>query len=82
MKTDWSRVYSQYTMACEVDMITQCLQQILGYYFKFKVCPMSAADTVLKYIKVHTATRWTIRHSLKLHWFADLMKVTEVTMGL
>ena len=30
-----------------------------------------------KYIKVHTATRWTIRHSLKLHWFADLMNVTE-----
>ena len=29
------------------------------------------------YIKVHTATRWTIRHSLKLHWFADLMNVTE-----
>ena len=31
----------------------------------------------LKYIKVHTATRWTIRHSLKLHWFADLLNVTE-----
>ena len=30
-----------------------------------------------KYIKVHTATRWTIRHSLILHWFADLMNVTE-----
>ena len=30
-----------------------------------------------KYIKVHTATRWTIRHSLKLLWFADLMNVTE-----
>ena len=30
-----------------------------------------------KYIKVHTATRWTIRHSLMLHWFADLMNVTE-----
>ena len=31
-------------MACEVDMITQYLLQILGYYFEFKVCPMSAAD--------------------------------------
>ena len=31
----------------------------------------------IKYIKVHTATRWTIRHSLKLHWFAYLMNVTE-----
>ena len=29
------------------------------------------------YIKVHTATRWTIRHSLMLHWFADLMNITE-----
>ena len=35
----------------------------------------------LKYIKVHTATRWTIRHSLMLLWFADLMNVTkEVTI--
>ena len=32
---------------------------------------------ILKYIKVHTATRWTIRHSLTLLWFADLMNVTE-----
>ena len=31
----------------------------------------------LLYIKVHTAIRWTIRHSLMLHWFADLMNVTE-----
>ena len=31
------------------------------------------------YIKVHTATRWTIRHSLMLLWFTDLMNVTEVT---
>ena len=31
----------------------------------------------LKYTKVHTATRWTIRHSLMLLWFADLMNVTE-----
>ena len=30
-----------------------------------------------QYLKVHTATRWTIRHSLMLHWFADLMNVTE-----
>ena len=31
----------------------------------------------MKYIKVHTATRWTIRHSLMLLWFANLMNVTE-----
>ena len=30
-----------------------------------------------EFIKVHKATRWTIRHSLMLHWFADLMNVTE-----
>ena len=35
----------------------------------------------LKYIKVHTATRWTIRHGLMLLWFTDLMNVTkEVTI--
>ena len=28
------------------------------------------------YIKVHTATRWTIRHGLMLLWFTDLMNVT------
>ena len=33
--------------------------------------------TTLGYIKVHTATMWTIRHSLMLLWFADLMNVTE-----
>ena len=31
------------------------------------------------YIQVHTATRWTIRHSLMLLWFTDLINVTEVT---
>ena len=30
-----------------------------------------------KYIKVHTTTRWTIRHGLMLPWFTDLMNVTE-----
>ena len=33
------------------------------------------------YIKVHMATRWTIRHGLMLLWFKDLMNVTkEVTI--
>ena len=31
----------------------------------------------LGYIKVDMATRWTIRHSLMLLWFKDLMNVTE-----
>ena len=38
---------------------------------------LMTTDINVKYIKVHTATRWTIRHSLMLHWFADLMNVTE-----
>ena len=33
--------------------------------------------TFLVYIKVHTATRWTIRHGLILLWFTDVMNVTE-----
>ena len=34
-------------------------------------------SSTLKYIEVHTATRWTIRHSLMLLWLADLMNVAE-----
>ena len=33
--------------------------------------------TLKQYIKVHTATRWTIRHGLMLLWFTGLMNVTE-----
>ena len=29
------------------------------------------------YIKVHTATRWTIRHGLMLLWFTNSMDATE-----
>ena len=40
--SDWSRVSSQYTIECEVDMITQYLQRliIMGVLFKrlFKIC--------------------------------------------
>ena len=39
------------------------------------------ADKLFQYIKVHMATRWTIRHGLMLLWFTDLMNVTkEVTI--
>ena len=39
------------------------------------------ADKLFQYIKVHKATRWTIRHGLMLLWFTDLMNVTkEVTI--
>ena len=31
----------------------------------------------IKYIKVHMASRWTIRHGLMLLRFTDLMNVTE-----
>ena len=50
-----------------------------GWLFGFK-CTIGDNIVILKYIKVHTATRWTIRHSLKLHWFADLMNVTEIVI--
>ena len=30
-----------------------------------------------QYIKVHIATRWTIRHGLMLLWSTDLLNVTE-----
>ena len=55
-------------------------------FFKFLTCLLiSRPFYVIRftwkyffhYIKVHTATRWTIRHSLMLLWFADLMYVTE-----
>ena len=35
------------------------------------------SNTCQDMLKVHTATRWTMRHSLMLLWFADLMNVTE-----
>ena len=34
-------------------------------------------ESITFYTKVHTATRWTIRHSLMPLWLADLMNVTE-----
>ena len=39
--SDLSRAFSQYIMVCEVDMITQYLQKILGYHVEFKVCLVS-----------------------------------------
>ena len=42
-------------------------------------CTTSLSITFLqiRYIKVHTATRWTIGHDLVLLCFKDLMNVTE-----
>ena len=47
-------------------------------------CVFSASGVLVPilYIKVHTATRWTIRHSLMLHWFADLMNVKKLKLKL
>ena len=39
--SDLSRAFSQCIMVCEVDMITQYLQKILGYHVEFKVCLVS-----------------------------------------
>ena len=39
------------------------------------VTPNSSTQFVLKYIKVHTVARWTIRHGLMLLWFADLINL-------
>lgn len=40
-----SRPYSQYTIACEVDMISQSLRQKLGYHVEFKVSSFQAPQT-------------------------------------
>ena len=53
-----------------------CFLKLL-FCVKRKHASIGRRNVNLKYIKVHTATRWTIRHSQMLHWFADLMNVTE-----
>ena len=40
-KSDWSKAHSQHTIACEADMKTQYLQQIVGSHVKFKICLVS-----------------------------------------
>ena len=36
-----------------------------------------ATKRLIKYIKVHMATRWAIRHGLMLLYLKDLMNVTQ-----
>ena len=43
--SDLSRAFSQCIMVCEVDIITQYLQKILGYHVEFKVCLVSKLQT-------------------------------------
>ena len=38
---------------------------------------MKDISIIKKYMKVHLATRWTIRHGFMLLWFKDLVNVTE-----
>ena len=40
-KSDWSKAHSQHTIACEADMKTQYLQQIVGFHVKLKICLVS-----------------------------------------
>ena len=40
-------------------------------------CAFGSLKLFTMYIKVHMATRWTIRHALMLLWLKDLMNVTE-----
>ena len=47
-------------------ILTICLPVKVGYKKKKNIY----------YIKVHKATRWTIRHGLMLLWLKDLMNVT------
>ena len=37
-KSDWSRAFNQFTIACELDMINVYLLQIFIYHVKFNVC--------------------------------------------
>ena len=38
---------------------------------------MKDISVIKKYMKVHLATMWTIRHGFMLLWFKDLVNVTE-----
>ena len=60
--------------------IREIRQAVKGTFLKtfcFFFLVEQAQINEVEYIKVHTATRWTIRHGLMLLWFADLMNVTE-----
>ena len=59
--------------------IREIRQAVKGTFLKtfcFFFLVEQAQINEVEYIKVHTATRWTIRHGLMLLWFADLMNVT------
>ena len=56
-----------------VVFLTKVTQRILLLNDHFNII----LGNICSYIKVHTATRWTIRHVLMLLWFTDLTNVAE-----
>ena len=59
----FSRVFSQYTIACEVDMITEYLQQqLLGYHVQFKSLPSFQALCSCSVLKL------LLSHRLQIVW--------------
>ena len=62
----------------QVGEITKVTQRILSLNDHFNII----LGNICSYMKVHMATRWTIRHVLMLLWFTDLTNVAEeVTIG-
>ena len=61
---------------CQKFMSSTRLKRLICMKTKEQPC-----DPPVKYIKVHMAIRWIIRHVLLLLWFKDLMNATyEVTI--
>ena len=56
-----------------VVFLTKVTQRILSLNDHFNII----LGNICSYIKVHMATRWTIRHVLMLLWFTDLTNVAE-----
>ena len=61
-------------------MTTETLQITIKKIILTTCLPVKVGNkkkkTNIYYIKVHKATRWTIRHGLMLLWLKDLMNVT------
>ena len=51
-KSDWSRAFNQFTIACEVDMICNICCRYCIYHVKFNVC------LVTKPLGVFSETKW------------------------
>ena len=53
------------------------LQSFRAFKFPAHMLIGNFDKSLMKYIKVHKATTWTIRHGLMLLWFTDFMNATE-----